>query len=91
MSRIFQCPKHIQEPRTHDAVYDNDITAVSISFSCSRNDAENDFILLVRLCQIERNCSFFDEMPEVISMQVHGWPIIFCNEVSGRGALETSR
>lgn len=66
-----QCLEWLQEPRSDDAVHNNEIAALGISFCHSCQNIDDDTVLLVGPGQIGRDRAMLDEMPEVVGMKMH--------------------
>ena len=91
MKGLLQPHEWVNEPRPYDPVHDDEVTSFGISFGCFRKDHHNYLVLLTRFGEVGRNCSLPNEMPEVIRMQMHGWPDGRHNKASRPGAFSSAR
>lgn len=71
VERQGQVFEGLKEPGADNAVDNDEIAAAGISFGCPGDDIHDDFVLPVRFRQVGRDPAVFDEVPEIVRMQVH--------------------
>lgn len=90
MKRLLQPLEWMEEPGTYDSIHNDEIIALRVSFRCLSKDRHNHRVLPTRFGQVGRNCSLFNEMPEIIRMQMHGRPVMRRNKALGCRALSST-
>jgi len=91
MKGRFQSSERMNEPGPYDSIHHDEITSFGISFGGLGEDRHNHFVLVTGRGKVRWNCSFPDEMPEVIRMQMNGWTSRSRNQASRCGALPGAR